>query len=370
MATSVKELSLICGAQLLGGNPDTPIHSAANIDEAKSGQITFVGAAKYAAKLKTTDASAVIVAKGTAADAAPGRSPSAAEHMDVRERPPGKTCLLLAEDPEMAFIACLHHLYPEKPNPGKISAQAQIDATATVGAGTFVDAFVCIGARAALGRNCQVHAGCHIGEDVTLGDGCVLYPNVVLYHGVKLGDNVIIHAGSVIGADGFGYRLRDGKHVNFPQVGIVVIESDVEIGANTCIDRAALGETRIGRGTKIDNQVHIAHNVRIGEHSLLCGQVGIGGSTVIGDYVTLASQCGVADHVKVGDRAIVYAQAGVTKPIAADDQVMGFPAVNRRTALHEMAALRKLAGEQKAVEELIKLLPALRAVLAKERDGE
>ena len=352
MATSVKDLARICGAQLLGGSPDTPIHSAANIDEAKSGQIAFIGAAKYAAKLKTTAASAVIVAKGTAPDAA------------------GKTCLMVAEDPEMAFIACLHHLYPEKPNPGKVSAQAQIDATATLGAGTFVDAFVRIGARAALGKNCQVHAGCHVGDDVTLGDGCMLYPNVVLYHGVKLGKNVIIHAGSVIGADGFGYRLRDGKHVNFPQVGIVVIESDVEIGANTCIDRAALGETRIGSGTKIDNQVHIAHNVRIGAHSLLCGQVGIGGSAVIGDYVTLASQCGVADHVEVGDRAIVFAQAGVTKPIAPDDQVMGFPAVNRRTALHEMAALRKLAGEQKDIDELVKLLPALRAALVKLGKGD
>ena len=353
MATSVKDLARICGAQLLGGSPDTPIHSAANIDEARSGQITFIGAAKYAAKLKTTAASAVIVAKGTAPDAVSS-----------------KTCLLLAEDPEMAFIACLNHLYPAKPNPGKVSAQAQIDATATLGAGTFVDAFVRIGARAALGKNCQVHAGCYIGDDVTLGDGCVLYPNVVLYHGVKLGNNVIIHAGSVIGADGFGYRLRDGKHVNFPQVGTVVIESDVEIGANTCIDRAALGETRIGTGTKIDNQVHIAHNVRIGAHSLLCGQVGIGGSATIGDYVTLASQCGVADHVKVGDRAIVFAQAGVTKPIAPDDQVMGFPAVNRRAALHEMAALRKLAGEQKDIDELVKLLPALRAALVKLGKGD
>ena len=353
MATSVKDLARICGAQLLDGSPDTSIHSAANIDEAKSGQISFIGAAKYAAKLQTTAASAVIVAKGTAPDAAPA-----------------KTCLLVAEDPEMAFIACLHHLYPVKPNPGKVSAQASIDTTATVGAGSFVDAFVSIGARAVIGKNCQLHAGCHIGDDATLGDDCVLYPTVVLYHGVKLGNNIVIHAGSVIGADGFGYRLRDGKHVNFPQVGTVVIESDVEIGANTCIDRAALGETRIGTGTKIDNQVHIAHNVRIGAHSLLCGQVGIGGSTVIGDYVTLASQCGVADHVKVGDQAIVYAQAGVTKEIAPKDQVMGFPAANRRAVLHEMAALSRLAGVQKSVDELIKMLPALRAAFAKKPDDK
>ena len=353
MAITVKELARICQAQLLGGGTETLIHSAANLDSAQAGQLTFLGAAKYAAKLKITAASAVVVPKGTTIDAVPAG-----------------VCLLLADDPEMAFIACLHHLYPEPRVSDRASDQASIDPSATVGAGTFVDAFVRIGARAALGKQCRVFAGCSIGDDVTLGDGCVLYPNVVLYHGVKLGSNVIIHAGSVIGTDGFGYRLRDGQHVNFPQVGTVVIESDVEIGANTCIDRAALGETRIGTGTKIDNQVHIAHNVQIGAHSLLCGQVGIGGSTVIGDYVTLASQCGVADHVKVGDRAIVYAQAGVTKEIAANDQVMGYPAANRREVLHEMAALRKLAGEQKAVEELVKLLPALRVALVKLGKGD
>lgn len=353
MTLSIKDLARVCGAELLGGSPETLIHSAANIDEAKRGQVSFIGEAKYTPKLKTTTASAVIVAKGTTLDAAPG-----------------ETGLLLVQDPEMAFIACLHHLYPAKQNPGKVSAQAQIDATATVGSGTFVDAFVRVGARAVLGKNCQVHAGCNIGDDVTLGDSCVLYPNVVLYHGVKLGNNVIIHAGTVIGADGFGYRLREGKHVNFPQVGTVVIESNVEIGANTCIDRAALGETRIGTGTKIDNQVQVGHNVQIGAHSLICGQVGIGGSSVIGDYVTLASQSGVADHVKIGDRAIVFAQAGVTKPIAAKDQVMGFPAANRREVLHEMAALSRLAGAQKSVDELIKLLPALRAAFAKEPDGK
>jgi UDP-3-O-[3-hydroxymyristoyl] glucosamine N-acyltransferase len=154
--------------------------------------------------------------------------------------------------------------------------------------------------------------------------------------------------------------------VKFPQVGTVVIESNVEIGANTCIDRAALGETRVGAGTKIDNQVHIAHNVQIGARALLCGQVGIGGSTVIKDYVTLAAQCGVADHVTVGSQVVVFAQAGVTKDIADKDQVMGFPAVNRKEWLHEKAALRRLADNQKAVEELVHLLPKLRDVASDE----
>jgi UDP-3-O-[3-hydroxymyristoyl] glucosamine N-acyltransferase len=343
MTVTIRELARICGAEPLGGKPDSPIDSAANLDEAQAGQITFIGSARYLAKLKTTSAGAVIVPRGTSRDG-------------VSE----ETCLLAVDDPEMAFVACLNHLYPVKPNPGTVSSMAQIDPTVSVGAGTFIDAFVRIGAHVKVGRNCQLHAGCRIDEGVTIGDSCVLYPNVVLYRDVKLGNNVVIHAGAVIGADGFGYKFRNGEHVKFPQVGIVVIESDVEIGANTCIDRAALGETRIGKGTKIDNLVQIAHNVHIGSHSLLCGQVGIGGSTEIGNYVTLAAQSGVADHLKVGDQALVYAQAGVTKETDAKEQVMGYPATRRRDFLHETAALRRLASEQKAINELVRLLPKLR----------
>lgn len=349
MAITIKELAAMCGADILGSNPEQTINSAANLDEAGARQLTFLGSPKYAGKLKTTQASAVLVAKGTPGDG-----------VNVG------TCLLVVDDPEMAFIACLNQLYPQKVSSGALSAKAHIDPTATLGAGTCVEAFASIGARTTLGHHCWVMAGCRIGEGVTLGDNCVLHPNVVLYDGVRLGDNVILHAGTIIGADGFGYKFRNGEHVKFPQVGTVVIESNVEIGANTCIDRAALGETRVGMGTKIDNQVQVAHNVQIGAHTLLCGQVGIGGSTVIKDYVTLAAQCGVADHVTVGAQAMVFAQSGVTKDIADKDQVMGFPAINRKEWLHEMAAQRRLAGNQKAVDELVRLLPKLREVVSDE----
>ena len=347
MTTTIKDLAVVCGAEILGGNPHQTIHSAANIDEAGAHQVTFIAGAKYASKLQGTAASAVIVSKGSSTTNA-------------------ETCLLLVDDPEMAFVACLQHLYPEKIHHPVVSPKAQVDPTARLGESVSVGAFACIGARSSIGKNSRVQAGCHIGEDVTLGENCLLYPNVVLYDGVRLGDNVILHAGTVIGSDGFGYKFRNGEHVKFPQVGTVVIESNVEIGANTCIDRAALGETRVGEGTKIDNQVHIGHNVHIGARSLLCGQVGIGGSTVIKDHVTLAAQCGVADHVTVGAQAVVFAQSGVTKDIADKDQVMGFPAVNRKEWLHEKAALRRLADNQKAVEELVRLLPKLRAAVSDE----
>jgi len=343
MTSTIHELAGICNAEILGAHPAALIVSAANIDEAGPDQISFIASARYLAKLASTAAGAVIVPKGIALGAAPAG-----------------TCLLQVADAEMAFIDCLKHLYPETPSPGTVSDRAQIEPTASIGPDTFVDAFASIGARVSIGSHCRVHAGCRVGDDVSIGNNCVLYPNVVLYHGVEIGDNVTIHAGTVIGADGFGYKFRNGEHVKFPQVGTVVIESNVEIGANTCIDRAALGVTRVGDGTKIDNQVHIAHNVQIGARVLLCGQVGIGGSTVIEDHAVLAAQCGVADHVTVGKQSMVLAQAGVTKDIAPGDQVFGFPAASRRDALHQMAALRKLAGQQKELEELVRLLPRFR----------
>jgi len=346
MPTTVRELAQACDAQLFGGNPDTVIHAAANTDEARPGEITFIANARHLAKLTDTAACAVIVAKGSATDKAPST-----------------TSLLLVDDPELAFMTCLLRLYPVKPDSGEVSPRAEINPSAQIGAGTSIDAFASIGSRARIGKHCRIAAGCRIGDDVRIGDHCVLHPNVVLYDGVVLGDHVIIHAGTVIGSDGFGYKFRKGEHLKFSQVGTVVIGSQVEIGANTCIDRASLGVTRIGNGTKIDNQVHIAHNVQVGAHVLMCGQVGIGGSTVIEDYAVLASQCGVADHVRIGQQAMVLAQAGVTKDVAPKDQVMGFPATHRREALHEMAALRKLATHQKLLEELVKQWPLLKKTL-------
>jgi UDP-3-O-[3-hydroxymyristoyl] glucosamine N-acyltransferase len=349
MTTTIKDLAEVCGAEIVGGNPQQTIHSAANIDAAGAHQIAFIAGAKYASKLASIPASAVIVPKDT---------PAAIAHPD--------TCLLRVDDPEMAFVACLHHLYPEKVRRAALSPQAVVDPTATLGEGVSVGPFASVGARSTIGKNCRIQAGCHIGEDVTLGDHCVLYPNVVLYDGARLGDNVIIHSGSVIGADGFGYRFRIGDYVKFPQVGNVVIESNVEIGVNSSVDRAALGTTRVGEGTKIDNLVQVGHNCDVGARVLLCSQSGVGGSSVVKDLAVLAAQAGVADHITIGTQAIVLAQAGVTKDVADRDQVIGFPAANRKEALREMAALHRLADNQKDIAELVRLLPKLRDMAAGE----
>jgi UDP-3-O-[3-hydroxymyristoyl] glucosamine N-acyltransferase len=348
---TTRQLAEACGAELLCGRTDAAIHSAANIDDARDHQLTFIANSRHLDKLSASHAGAVIVPKGT-----------------PKEATSNGTCLLAAADPEMAFITCLHQLYPLRPNPGTISPQASVHPSAVIGRGSLVEAFASIGADSRIGVHCQIHAGCRIGTGVTVGDHCVLHANVVLYDGITLGDGVVIHAGAAIGADGFGYKFRQGEHVKFPQVGSVDIGSNVEIGANTCIDRAALGVTRIGEGTKIDNLVHIAHNVSVGSRALLCGQVGIGGSTVIEDYAVLASQCGIADHVTVGQQAMVLAQAGVTKNVANKDQVMGFPATNRRDALHHMAALRRLVTQHRSIDELVGLLPTLRTAPV-DRDG-
>jgi UDP-3-O-[3-hydroxymyristoyl] glucosamine N-acyltransferase len=259
----------------------------------------------------------------------------------------------------MDFIKCLGQLYPQSlPAPG-VHVRANVDASATVGAGTYVDANVTVCRGARIGRDCRLYAGSYVGENVELGDGCVLYPNVVLYAGTVLRENVIIHSGTVIGADGFGYKPRQGVHIKFPQVGTVLIERDVEIGANSCVDRASLGQTVVGAGTKIDNLVQIGHNVKLGRGVLICGQAGIGGSTVIEDYVTLISQSGVADHVRVGQGSRVYAQSGVIGDLPPNSEVMGFPATDRKQALREIAATKRLAELYKPIKALVDLLPQL-----------
>jgi UDP-3-O-[3-hydroxymyristoyl] glucosamine N-acyltransferase len=342
MTMTVESLARALGLAVVGGNPSAPIRSAANLDEATPAQITFISHPRAAARLPECAASAVIVPRALHA-----------------ERASAATSLLLSDDPEIDFIRCLDLLYPAKRYPGAVSERANVDPGARIGKDTFIDAGVTVRGGAKIGRDCRILAGCYVGDDVEIGDGCTLHPNVVLYHGTILRENVIIHAGTVIGADGYGYKHRNGVHIKFPQVGAVLIERDVEIGANTCIDRAALGLTQIGAGTKIDNHVHIAHNVKIGKGVLILGQTGIGGSAVIEDYAILASQCGISDHVRIGRGAKVLAQAGVIGDVAPQDEVIGFPAASRKQALREMATLRRLVELYRPLKAIVDLLPKL-----------
>ncbi len=210
--------------------------------------------------------------------------------------------------------------------PRGIDPLASIDPTATIGVEPSIHPFAVIAEGCVVGARCRIHSGVVIGRSCRIGDDVVLYPNVVLYDGTILGDRVMVHANSVLGADGFGYRTHDGRHVKVPQLGHVEIGDDVEIGACTTIDRGTFQATRIGAGTKIDNLVQIGHNCAVGRHNLLVSQMGMAGSSTTGNYVVVAGQVGIVGHVRIGDQVMIGAQAGVTKDVPAGQQMLGSPA--------------------------------------------
>jgi UDP-3-O-[3-hydroxymyristoyl] glucosamine N-acyltransferase len=232
----------------------------------------------------------------------------------------------------------------------RVAASAQVDASAQIGPGCVIGEGVRLGAR------CILHGGNYLGAGCRLGDDVCLYPHVVLYPRTEVGHRVSIHAGTVIGSDGYGYVFDQGRHLKMPQVGRVIIGDDVEIGANTAIDRGALGPTVIGSGTKIDNLVHVAHNVVIGAHCLIMGQVGFAGSTHLGDYSAIASQSGIAGHLKLGREIVVGGKSGVMRDVPDKETVLGLPAVPDKQAKRQWIAIQKLPELMLRVRELEKKL--------------
>jgi UDP-3-O-[3-hydroxymyristoyl] glucosamine N-acyltransferase len=261
--------------------------------------------------------------------------------------------LLRAEYPKLAFARALAFFNPTpKPAPGA-HARACVHPEAVVHAQASIGACAVVEQGAHVGPGTVMHAGVYVGPNAHIGENCTLHPNSTVLQNCVLGDRVTLHSGAVIGADGFGYVLHQGEHVKVPQVGRVVIGSDVEIGAGTTVDRATLGDTVIGDGAKIDNQVQIGHNCRIGRGVIICGSVGISGSCTIGDYAVLAGQAGVSDHITIGARAIIGGKAGVTRDVPEGKFYSGMPAGPHRDAMRQAGALQKLP-------DLLKDLDALR----------
>ena len=317
------------------GDGETEISGVAAFEEARAGEITFIARPKYLSKLGETNASAIIVSK----------------EVTQADKP-----LLCVTHPHLAFAKILTLFFHKPYQPKGIDPNTWISPTAKLGKDLTLHPFVYVGDRCLIGDRVTLYPGVYVGEDAAVGEDSTLYPNVSVYPGAVVGKRVILHSGVVIGSDGFGYVKEGKKNIKIPQVGTVEIEDDVELGANTTVDRAALGRTIIRRGTKIDNLVQVAHNVVIGEDSILCAQAGISGSTKIGSNVTLAGQVGVVDHVEIGDNVIVGAQAGVMNDLPANQAYVGTPSYPHREFLRMTAVFPKLPEMRKTLIDMEKRL--------------
>jgi UDP-3-O-[3-hydroxymyristoyl] glucosamine N-acyltransferase len=323
-AVSVGEIvDLVAGE--FTGDRNRSIMSVAPLAQAQSDQLSFLSNRKYAADLAATKAGAVLVPKNLEGD-------------DER--------WIRVDDPYFAFARIMTRWFSNRPMPKGISPKAVVSSSAKLGQDVVLGHFAIIGDEVVIGNNVTIFQGVSIEAGSIIGDDCLIYPNVTIYDGTRIGRRCIIHSGVVIGSDGYGFALHEGKHHKIPQIGIVRIEDDVEIGAGTTIDRAALGETVIGEGTKIDNLVQIGHNVKVGKHCLLVSQVGIAGSTELGDYVAVAGQSGFSGHLKIGHRVQVAAKSAVLDDVPDDTKVMGSPAVPFHEFARRHAALKKLARKK------------------------
>jgi len=334
----LQELAVLIGAEHLPScDGELEIEGVASLLEARSGDVTFYGNPRYLSQLRASRATAVIVPRGFEEKIGP--------------------VLIKVDNPSAAFALAVATFAPAEFQvaPG-IHPSAVVASTAVLGNDVSIGPLAVVDDDVAIGAGTKIGGGCYLGREASLGEGCTIHPNVTIRERCTLGNRVIVQPGAVIGSCGFGYELQNGKHVKIPQTGIVEIGNDVEIGANTTIDRARFGRTVIGEGSKIDNLVQIAHNVQIGSHSIICAQVGIAGSTRIGSYVTLAGQVGLAGHIEIGDKAIIGAQSGLSKNVPAGDMVIGAPAKPMKEWKQNNFYISQLGKLYERVKELEKLV--------------
>ena len=333
------EIAATLGGELINGSGDILITNVAGLKDAGHGEISFLAHRRYLKDLENTSASAVVIPKDITFERLPA---------------------IKVDNPYFAFSQLLH-LFHDQPSPARgVDSKAFIGSNVGLGRDISIYPYVYIGNNAKIGDNVTIYPFTFIGEDSIIGNDSVIYSNVSVREKCRLGSRVIIHCGAVIGSDGFGYVTHQGTHHKIPQVGGVVIEDNVEIGANTTIDRGTTGDTIIRKGTKIDNLVQVAHNVSVGENCLFAAQSGIAGSSKTGNYVIMAGQSGVVDHVNIGNNVIITAQSAATKDIKDGETVSGMPSMTHRSWLKAMAVFEGLPEMKKKVAELERKLAEIK----------
>ncbi len=345
MQFTAVQIAAIIGGKI-EGDEATAVSSFGKIEEALPGQLAFLSNPKYEEYLYSTGASIIIVNEG----------------LELKE--PIAATLIKVRDAYSAF-AVLLDAYQRIKSQQLVGIQqpVYIDATAKIGEQVFIGAFAYVGANVIIANGAKIYPSAYIGNDVIIGENTVIHPGVKIYHNCRIGNNVTIHAGTVIGSDGFGFApLEDGSYKKIPQLGNVIIEDDVEIGANTTIDRATLGSTIIKSGAKLDNLLQIGHNAEVGHHTIIAAQAGISGSTKIGNSVMIGGQAGVVGHLQIADGSKINAQSGVSKSIKTPNTVVtGSPAYEYTSALRSQAIARKLPNLEKRIAELEAMVKELLA---------
>jgi len=345
MGKTLKEIAKLLNGKIIG-DADIVITGVAGIKEARQGDITFLANPKYIPFAEKTKASAIITS----------------HDIEVNDK-----TIIQTDNPSLAFTKLVSSLSEYQIiHPKGIHPTAVLGKEVTLGKEVAIGPYVVVDDNVEIGDKTVIYAGCYLGRGCKIGNGSLIYSNVCLGDNTELGDRVIIHYGTVIGSDGFGFVTVDGRHHKIPQLGSVVIHDDVEIGANVAIDRARFDKTVVGKGTKIDNLVHIAHNVVIGENCLIVAQVGISGSTTIGNNVILAGQVGVVGHINIGDSSIVMAQSGVSKSIPAQSTFWGYPAKPADEAKRVNACVQNLPKMHRTLNELKKKIEDLELRVKKE----
>ncbi len=324
------------------GNPEASVGTFAKIEEGTEGAISFYYDPKYEPYIYQTASSVILVP----ADFIPTQ--------------PVKPTLVKVQNPREAIARLLAMYESMKPRHKGISDKAYVSASAKIGEDVYIAPFAFIGENVVIGDNTEIYSNVSIGDNATVGSDCIIYSNACVYHDCRIGNRCILHSGSVIGADGFGFTPTPEGYEKIPQIGIAVLEDDVEIGANACVDRAVMGETVIRRGVKIDNLVQIGHNVEVDSHTVLCAQVGIAGSTKVGQWCTLTGQVGVAGHVTIADHTTAGAQSGIAGSVRKPGQtLLGSPAIDAKQFARASVAFKNGAATMQQLHELQKIVNEL-----------